>query len=277
MVDNTSSVPWKDVQLTLVSGAAGSFTQPMSQPERIDRPVVALPGAVPSPGRTPQLFGGAEGAAIPMDASAMGGGAGVQIQRARSKQTSDQPSGQTGDQTTSAGVDDLFAYKLSRPVTLLRDESTTIPLFETELEAERVSLWLSRQPNPALVQRALSLRNTSRLTLDPGAFSITEDGIFGGEGVLPLLHPGERRLAPYGSDGAVHVQAEQPRQQPAEVTHHVEASDGTLSVHRTSYLEHDYTVGERGCGGPHGGSGHLAQPAARAAGSVAAVAADPRR
>jgi hypothetical protein len=43
IVDNTVGEDWKDVQLSLVAGSPQSFTQQISQPQYVRRPVVALP------------------------------------------------------------------------------------------------------------------------------------------------------------------------------------------------------------------------------------------
>jgi hypothetical protein len=43
IVDNTVGEDWKDVQLSLVAGSPQSFTQQISQPQYVRRPVVSLP------------------------------------------------------------------------------------------------------------------------------------------------------------------------------------------------------------------------------------------
>lgn len=71
--------------------------------------------------------------------------------------------------------------------------------------------------------RALWLRNTSGLTLDGGSFSVLEEDAFAGEGILELLHPGERGLLSYAVDKAVRVGRE--------------SSDGSRTTTRITILK----------------------------------------
>ena len=107
--------------------------------------------------------------------------------------------------STGTAFDDFFAYKLAEPITIRKNESALVPILQTKLEAERVTLWSLQQPVPL---RALWMTNTSDLTLDRGSFSIVENGEFGGEGLLDPIHPKEKRLLSYAVDQAVRVSTE---------------------------------------------------------------------
>jgi hypothetical protein len=65
-----------------------------------------------------------------------------------------------------------------------------------------VTLWSAQNRWPL---RAVWLKNTSKLILDAGSFSIFENGEFAGEGLLDPIHPGEKRLLSYAVDQAVKV------------------------------------------------------------------------
>jgi hypothetical protein len=106
---------------------------------------------------------------------------------------------------TGAAFDDYFAYNLTEPITIRKNESALVPILQTKIDSERVTLWSPQQPVPL---RALWITNTSNLTLDRGSFTIIEDGNFGGEGLLDPIHPKEKRLVSYAVDQAVHVTAE---------------------------------------------------------------------
>lgn len=68
---------------------------------------------------------------------------------------------------------DLFEYKLKDRVTLKKNQSALVPIAQTDIQAEKVSLWNSTaQAGRPL--RALWLTNTSALTLDGGSFSVLE-------------------------------------------------------------------------------------------------------
>ncbi len=104
--------------------------------------------------------------------------------------------------TTTSAFDDYFEYALTDPITIRKNESALVPILQTKLPVERVTLWSPQQP---IALRALWITNTSTLTLDRGSFSIVENGSFGGEGLLDPIHPDERRLLSYAADQAVRV------------------------------------------------------------------------
>jgi hypothetical protein len=60
---------------------------------------------------------------------------------------------------------DLFEYKLKDRVTLGKNQSALVPIAQTEIEAEKVSLW-SGTAGSGRPLRALWVKNTSPLTLD---------------------------------------------------------------------------------------------------------------
>jgi hypothetical protein len=139
--------------------------------------------------------------------------------------------------TQTAAFDDYFAYNLTEPITIRKNESALVPILQTKIDAERVTLWSRRQPTPL---RALWITNTSKLTLDRGSFSIVEDGNFGGEGLLDPIHPDEKRLLSYAVDQAVRVSTEEQNSnmQATEVT----AAKGVMMVHHTQTAEITYVV-----------------------------------
>jgi hypothetical protein len=139
--------------------------------------------------------------------------------------------------TTTAAFDDYFAYNLSEPITIRKNESALVPILQTKVDAERVTLWSQREPTPL---RALWITNTSNLTLDRGSFSIVEDGNFGGEGLLDPIHPAEKRLLSYAVDQAVRVTTESQHDtmQATALT----AAKGVLMLHHNQIAEITYVV-----------------------------------
>ena len=73
---------------------------------------------------------------------------------------------------------DLFEYKLKDKVTLKKNQSALVPIAQTEIEAEKVSLWTGTSGTGRPL-RGLWLRNTSSLTFDGGSFSVLENELFG--------------------------------------------------------------------------------------------------
>jgi hypothetical protein len=112
---------------------------------------------------------------------------------------------------------DLFEYKLKERVTIHKNESSLVPILQTHVGAEKVSLWNSSLGSPRPL-RALWLTNSSALTLDGGSFSILEDEAFAGEGLTDSIKPGERRLLSYAADLGVRAES-MANFDPQRVTH----------------------------------------------------------
>jgi hypothetical protein len=134
---------------------------------------------------------------------------------------------------------DLFEYKLKDRVTLKKNQSALVPIAQTEIEAEKVSLW-SGTSGSGRPLRGLWLKNTSPLTFDGGSFSVLENEVFAGEGLTDPIKPGERRLLSYATDLGLLVEA-QTNSRPQHVTV-VKISKGILT--QVSRLEERtlYTV-----------------------------------
>ncbi len=105
------------------------------------------------------------------------------------------------------GLGDLFEYKLKDRVSLKKNQSALVPIAQTDIQADKVSLWsgVSGSGRPL---RALWLKNTSDLTLDGGSFSVLEDEVFAGEGLTDAIKPGDRRLLSYATDLGLLVEAQ---------------------------------------------------------------------
>jgi hypothetical protein len=111
---------------------------------------------------------------------------------------------------------DLFEYKLKDKVTLKKNQSALVPIAQTEIEAEKVSLW-SGTSGSGRPLRGIWLKNTSALTFDGGSFSVLENEVFAGEGLTDPIKPGDRRLLSYATDLGLLVEA-QTNSRPQHVT-----------------------------------------------------------
>jgi hypothetical protein len=107
---------------------------------------------------------------------------------------------------------DLFEYKLKEPITIPKNRSALVPIVQSTIQAEKVSVW-NEQAGLPRPQRALWITNSSGLTLDGGSFSILEEDTFAGEGIFDPIRPNEKRLVSYATDLALNVSSKEDREQ----------------------------------------------------------------
>jgi hypothetical protein len=127
--------------------------------------------------------------------NASGGGAGGSLSIAAAR-------GQSDAATLAQELGDLFEYKLKEPISIRKNRSALVPIVQSPITAEKVSIW-NEQARLRRPQRALWLTNSSGLTLDGGSFSVLEEETFAGEGVFDPIRPNEKRLVSYATDLAL--------------------------------------------------------------------------
>lgn len=110
-------------------------------------------------------------------------------------------SGTSGVETAAQGeeVGELFEYRIEQPVTVRRDRSALIPILQTKMEGERVSLFneATRRDRP---MNGIRLKNTSKLTLEGGALTVLDGDAYAGEALIERLKPEEQRFISFGLD-----------------------------------------------------------------------------
>ena len=134
---------------------------------------------------------------------------------------------------------DLFEYKLKQPVTIRKNQSALVPILQSEIGAEKVSLWNEGSGTPRPL-RALWITNSSGLTLDGGSFSVLEDETFSGEGLLDAIKPGEKRLLSYAADLGVRIEGRSENQ--SQPVTRVQITHGVLVQHSELREKKIYTV-----------------------------------
>jgi hypothetical protein len=260
VVDNTVGEDWNNVELSLVAGAPQSFIQALSTPYYTRRPVVPLPESAMM---TPQTHEGAiqtattnaalasAPAPTPKPAlakAAPAGGIGsrsaAEVKDRISFFTAPEASEELLAKQQAAAethdLGDLFEYRLKQPVTIRKDQSALVPIAQTPVEIEKVTLWPAAARSASRPLRTLWLTNSSGLTLDAGSFNVLENGMFAGEGLMEPMQPGEKRLLSYAVDLGVRVKSESASQG-RRVTR-LSVSRGML-VQTTEVQErHTYTV-----------------------------------
>ncbi len=132
---------------------------------------------------------------------------------------------------------DLFQYNLKEKVTILKNHSALVPIINSPIKAEKVTLWSRGSQRPL---RALWITNSSGLTLDGGAFNVLEDNAFAGEGILDPLKPEERRLLSYAVDQAVRIEHKDDLE--ARPITHIKIAKGVM-VQTSEQRDHQrYTI-----------------------------------
>jgi hypothetical protein len=225
IVDNTIGEDWKDVQLSLIAGAPQSFIQNISQPLYARRPEIALPESAML---TPQTHEATmkENVPPPPPPPAVGEGVGGGFEfRAKTgakelsmstnqvsvPMTAPMPVRnfeqlaqlQNAQVAQAQELGDYFEYNIKQAITIGKNQSALVPILQSRIDAEKVTLWTANSNEPSL--RALWIKNASGLTLDSGTFNIIDSGTFAGEGLIETVHPNERRLLSYAADTAVRV------------------------------------------------------------------------
>ena len=229
IVDNTIGEDWNDVEVSLVAGAPHSFIQQLSQPYYGRRPVVPLPESVqltpqthaatletPAALLAPRMLGGVPGGVA---GGSMGGVVGGVIggmggappppSPAMAEEEAVEEAREESEPVAEGNaLGDLFEYKLKERVTIRKNQSALVPILQTDIAAERVSLW-SESLGVARPLRALWVNNAGSLTLDGGSFSVLDSNTFAGEGLVEAIKPGERRLLSYATDLGLLVDTKQ--------------------------------------------------------------------
>ncbi|MFS8087280.1 MAG: carboxypeptidase-like regulatory domain-containing protein, partial [Acidobacteriota bacterium] len=102
-------------------------------------------------------------------------------------------------ETTGNEIGDLFEYHIDQPVTVPRDRSALIPILQTQMEGERVSIY-NEQAQQHRPFSGLLLKNTSPLTLEDGSLTVIDGNAYAGEALMERLKPQEERLVSFALD-----------------------------------------------------------------------------
>jgi len=149
--------------------------------------------------------------------------------------------GDSGVTTAASGeeIGDLFEYKIEQPVTVMRDRSALIPIVQTKMEGERVSVYNEaiRQDRPF---SGVSLTNTTDLTLESGSMTVIDGNAYAGEALMDRLKPKEKRLISFALDLGTHVTVRDTGdRQPANL---VKAVNGVLEVNYFRSAQKTYEI-----------------------------------
>ncbi|MEO8073519.1 MAG: hypothetical protein ABI686_09750 [Acidobacteriota bacterium] len=268
IVDNVSDEDWTNIQLSLVSGTPISFIQPIQKPLYRYRPVVPIPDDLklqpqiydPESG-TGEGFGSGSGSGM---GNGSAGGMGSVPPPPPVKKPSFESannnfmvssgysdtsvsdalaSEKSGVQTAASGAEigDLFEYKIENPVTITRNRSALIPIVQTKMEGERVSIFRenaveaninedeeTKQPNPRPMS-GLLLKNITQTTFEGGSMTVLDHDAYAGEALMERLKPKEQRLISFALDLGTLVKIEQKEDR--EPSRLVKVVNGVFELH----------------------------------------------
>lgn len=141
-----------------------------------------------------------------------------------------------------SALGELFQYSLKEKITVLKNQSALVPIMQSPIDAEKVTLVTATGNGEVegTPLRALRVTNSSGLTLDGGTFNILEQDSFAGEGIMEVLHPGEKRLLSYAADTAVHVKGENESE--SRAARRVTIVKGVMKVTREQRDATTYTI-----------------------------------
>jgi hypothetical protein len=248
IIDNVSDENWENVQLSLVSGSPVSFIQNLQKPLYRYRPVVPIPEDL---NLEPQIYdptfssGRGSGSGIGSGSgSGTGNGFGrVNIppppQAVTTSMSEALMSEDSGVQTAAIGAQfgDLFEYQIQQAVSVPKNRSALIPIIQTKMEGERVSIFRENEDydeedektNAPRPMSGMLLTNTTPLTFEGGSMTIIDGNAYAGEALMERLKPRENRLISFALDlgTLINVKQEEDRE-PAKL---VKAVEGAFEVH----------------------------------------------
>jgi hypothetical protein len=150
-------------------------------------------------------------------------------------------SGESGVEAAASGseVGELFEYRVEQPVTVRRDRSALIPILQTKMEGERVSVYneATRKDRP---MHGIRLKNTSELTLEGGSLTVIDGDAYAGEALIERLKSNEQRFISFGLDLAALVTAKfDSERRPVFL---VRAQNGVFEAHYHQTQKKIYTI-----------------------------------
>lgn len=99
---------------------------------------------------------------------------------------------------------DLFAYDISRPVTVPAGQSAMLPFYSGQVEARRL-LVFNESYGSQHPLNAVEINNQTGGTLDGGAMTVYDGGGYAGEAMVDTLKADDKRLVSYAVDLGVRI------------------------------------------------------------------------
>jgi hypothetical protein len=282
VLENFSGQPWKDVELTLLSGNPVTFRQALYESYYVPRPTVPVEAGelvLPPPDT------GAVPAAAPANAAGARDEARSPYQRGMSPRAESAPMAAKMApsapsppppappppaplaQASVAEEATQVAFTAPDKVTVAAGQSLMLPLLDRELPARRVDLY-QPEVNPRHPLAAVELTNASGAALPPGVLTLYRQdadrgSVYLGDARLAALPAGDKRLLSYALDGKTTIDRSTAERRPI-VTASI--ADGAMRIGRVVRWTTTYRVKSAGEAGrllieqPRRGGAKLVSP-----------------
>jgi hypothetical protein len=223
VVENRTGSDWNRVRLTLVSGEAAAYRQPLYAPVLIARPEVPVRGTEPlivrpDPGARPPPPAAAMATAEAASRSARGQAAGGPTAPLVAVPAIAPPALPAAPAVAEASAG-WVAFVLPEPVSIRGSETANVPFLDARLPAERI--WWVQDLSDRHPLQAVRIRNTTAHALPGGLATVygteaAEAGAFLGDGEIRDMPPGDVRILAFARDRDVLMTssdrtAEEPR------------------------------------------------------------------
>jgi len=257
IVENPTDDDWQAVRLDLISGMPLSYAMKLYEPIYNPRPQVpyAVEQQMPSP-----VYSG--GVASKTPATAPSSSRSQSITKGRlpdafmekslafneEEEEEDEfftaesmKEGSVQAETLEAG--EFIRYSIKDPVTLPRHEASLLPVLNTEIEGERISIY-NETINRKHPLNGVRLTNTTGFSLMGGPLTVYEAGIYAGDARIDTISAGEKRLLSYSMDLDREILF-LDKNLPETITR-IQIRKGTLFVSKVVRKERTYTLANRG-------------------------------
>ena len=228
VLENGSGDDWNGVQLTLSSANPVALKQrlvDMYWRDRREAPLLLPGGSI-----TPLIDGAPAGGAFEgsmEDMADLPGDAQIDAKELRAQVAPAPAVSSPGPEAVSVEGDVGVSFTLPQPVTLKAGTTLTVPIIDTDLDADLVSLW---QMDSGAPQAAVFLSNTTDKSVPPGIFTVYGRDGYLGDAQVAGIPPGEKRFAAFAADPKLGVASD--RQQKITIIG-LSGRGGTMTVRRS--------------------------------------------
>ncbi|MDS1137818.1 DUF4139 domain-containing protein [Nitratireductor indicus] len=243
IIENATGEDWKNVAVTLSSGAPVTLSQRLHQRYWHQRPEIPVTAGATTPPRPDNA------ADINADMSADAGGGAMLQKRMRTAAPASAPVSAeimtyapmagTREQTAAQEGQTSASYRLPDPVNLRAGQTLSIPFIDAEVPAEQVSLFQPERGEAHPIA-ALLLENGTGASLPPGILTVYDgrDG-YVGDAQLAGIPATESRMVSFAADRKVEIASDT---KPEEAVTRIRVVDGALLVTSLSRLVTTYSI-----------------------------------